>query len=92
MGWRICNRLSLSLHVCMCVSQVMFTEEGEVRKVSEDLVHGVLDKGGVFVNRLGCPCPVCLSVWPRCPDLTCPALTCPDLPCPVLGASPRRAC
>jgi hypothetical protein len=29
----------------------MFTEEGEVRKVSEDLVHGILEKGGLFINR-----------------------------------------
>lgn len=31
--------------------QISFNEEGEVRKISEDLVHGVTDKGGIFVNR-----------------------------------------
>ena len=51
------------MYVCVSPppSQVLFTEEGEVRKVSEDLVHGVLDKGGVFVNRLGWPHPVFLA-------------------------------
>ena len=58
----------------------MFTEEGEVRKVSEDLVHGILEKGGLFINRSGRHATAVCMGEPTRPNCNC------------VGASRRRAC